>query len=54
MDRLPDGYRALVIGGNGGIGRAVVDRLLADPRLGQATVVSRTSFQASSSRLAAS
>ena len=53
MDRLPDGYRALVIGGNGGIGRAVVDRLLADPRLGQATVVSRTSFQASSSRLEA-
>ncbi|WP_442487267.1 SDR family NAD(P)-dependent oxidoreductase [Halomonas litopenaei] len=53
MDRLPDGYHALIIGGNGGIGRAVVDRLLADPRLGQVTVVSRTPFEASSSRLEA-
>lgn len=34
MVSLPDGYRAIVIGASGGIGRAMVDHLEADARCG--------------------
>ncbi len=34
LDSLPDGYRALVVGAQGGIGAALVALLQADPRCG--------------------
>jgi NAD(P)-dependent dehydrogenase (short-subunit alcohol dehydrogenase family) len=43
MNSLPDGYRALVIGGSGAIGAAFVAQLQADPRCGQVLALHRHS-----------
>lgn len=43
MESLPDGYRALVIGASGGIGKAFVRQLEADRRCGAVVCVSRSS-----------
>lgn len=32
LTRLPDGFSALILGASGGIGRAVIDALLASER----------------------
>ncbi len=42
MERLPDGYRAVVIGATGGIGSAVMRRLRDDPRCGEAIGLGRS------------
>lgn len=41
LTRLPDGFSALVLGASGGIGRAVIDALLASERPGRVIGVSR-------------
>ncbi|SFU41039.1 hypothetical protein SAMN04487955_10287 [Halomonas korlensis] len=38
LTRLPDGFSALVLGASGGIGRAVIDALLASERPGRVMV----------------
>ena len=43
MQSLPDGYRALVVGGSGAIGAAMVAQLQADPRCAQVLVLGRSS-----------
>ncbi|GAB3253585.1 Rossmann-fold NAD(P)-binding domain-containing protein [Chitinimonas naiadis] len=43
MQSLPQGYRALVIGGSGAIGAAMVSQLQSDPRCGQVLALSRRS-----------
>jgi len=43
MNSLPAGYRAMVVGASGGIGRAFVDRLRDDPRVGVVDVLHRSS-----------
>ncbi len=43
MESLPQGYRALVVGGSGGIGRAFVDALRADPQCGHVEALHRHS-----------
>ena len=43
MQSLPDGYRALVIGASGGIGRAFFEQLRADPRCAAVTGLHRRS-----------
>ncbi len=46
MTSLPDGYRAVVAGATGGIGRAFRDLLDADPRCGEVTGLARGSMPA--------
>lgn len=41
LTRLPDGFSALVLGASGGIGRAMIDALLASERPGHVIGVSR-------------
>ena len=43
MHSLPDGYRALVVGASGAIGRALMQQLQSDPRCALALGVSRQS-----------
>jgi len=43
MQRLPEGYKALVFGASGALGHAFVQQLQADPRCAQAVAVSRQS-----------
>lgn len=43
MDSLPDSYSAIVFGASGGIGRAFVERLAADPRCGRVLALHRGS-----------
>lgn len=43
MASLPDGYTAIVFGATGGIGRAFVERLEADPRCGAVIALHRAS-----------
>ena len=43
MASLPDGYRALVVGASGALGRALVTQLQADPRCERVIGVSRQS-----------
>ena len=43
MTSLPDGYRALVVGASGALGRALVTQLQADPRCERVIGVSRQS-----------
>ncbi|XBQ17123.1 MAG: SDR family NAD(P)-dependent oxidoreductase [Oceanicaulis sp.] len=42
LTSLPDGYRALVFGATGGIGRALCAAIAADPRLGSLHAASRS------------
>ncbi len=42
MQRLQDGFRAVVIGASGGIGAAVLSALAADPRAGRVIGLSRS------------
>lgn len=42
MFSLPDGFRAVVIGANGGIGRAVCERLQSESKLGELIELSRS------------
>jgi NAD(P)-dependent dehydrogenase (short-subunit alcohol dehydrogenase family) len=44
MASLPDGYRALVVGASGALGRALVTQLQADPRCERVIGVSRQSL----------
>jgi NAD(P)-dependent dehydrogenase (short-subunit alcohol dehydrogenase family) len=44
MDRLPEGYRALVIGASGAIGAALVRQLRQDPRCAQVRELCRRSL----------
>lgn len=46
LQSFPAGYRALVIGASGGIGRALLHQLQADPRCGRALGISRKSAPA--------
>jgi NAD(P)-dependent dehydrogenase (short-subunit alcohol dehydrogenase family) len=41
LSSFPDGYRALVWGASGGIGRAFCDEIAADPRCGELVRISR-------------
>jgi len=43
MTTIPDGFRALVIGASGGIGKAFVQALQADPRCASVVALSRQS-----------
>ena len=43
MTKLPEGYRAVVIGASGGLGAAFVDQLKSDPRAGSVVGLSRQS-----------
>lgn len=42
LSSLPDGYRALVFGATGGLGRALCEVIAADPRCGALTPASRS------------
>ncbi|MDR5867550.1 SDR family NAD(P)-dependent oxidoreductase [Halomonas koreensis] len=53
LPQLPDGFTALVTGASGGIGAALVDALLASPRLGRLHAVSRQPVRRDDPRLVA-
>ena len=48
---FPDPANAVVVGANGGIGGALVDALLADPRVGRVTALSRSPVTRTHERL---
>ncbi|WP_016856046.1 SDR family NAD(P)-dependent oxidoreductase [Halomonas smyrnensis] len=49
--QLPDGFTALVTGASGGIGSALIDALLAEPRLARLHAVSRQAVNRDDPRL---
>lgn len=42
LTTFPDGYRALIVGASGGVGRALTQQLAADPRCGSVYAASRS------------
>ena len=42
LSSFPDTYRALIVGASGGIGRALTEQLVADPRCGSVYAASRS------------
>lgn len=42
LSHLPDNFTAIVTGANGGIGNAIIQKLLADTRLGHVVAISRS------------
>ncbi|MEA2120554.1 SDR family NAD(P)-dependent oxidoreductase [Halovibrio sp. HP20-50] len=51
LSHLPENFTAVVIGASGGIGNAIVQRLLADPRVDHVVAVSRSPFHLQHSNL---